>query len=261
MKRRALRISTALFSVLAVGVLGTSLAWAHPVFPSRPHVDRPDLPGGDTTSTPGNTDPGNNTSPGNTSPGNTSPGNTSPGNSPGTTGTTTGNTATADGGQVVGGAISGTTDGGGTNGRALSGTTSGGHQRAGRGPANYGGSVGRGGAQDGTGLGGAASTPAVVRTRSGQAVFAGSVAQQVRSGGRMPTRSQSPWAGSHSSARSALSPGASYASPEGAGPDSRLVIGAALFAVGLVAMLGGLLVAEVRRRRAPAGAEGSLPPR
>lgn len=259
MRRLALRISTALFSVLAVGVLGTSLALAHPVYPNRPHVDAPDLTG---TTSPGNTT-GGSTDPGSTDPGtDTSPGNTSPSTNAGTTGTagaTTGNTsAAAADGQAVSGAISGTTNGGGTTGRALSGATSGGHQRGGSGAVNYSGSVGRSSAQERTGLGRAAS-PALVRTRSGQAIFAGSVGPQAAGSDHGRTQGATAWGGSHLGARAALSPSSlRNASPDGTGAGPRLIVGATLFAIGIVAMLGGLVVAEVRRRRAPAGAEGSI---
>lgn len=258
MRRLALRISTALFSVLAVGILGTSLALAHPVYPNRPHVDAPDLTG---TTSPGNTT-GGSTDPGtDTSPANTSPGNTSPSTNAGTTGTagaTTGNTSAAADGQAVSGAISGTTNGGRATGGALSGATSGGHQRGGSGAVNYSGSVGRSSTQERTGLGRAAS-PAVVRTRSGQAVFAGSVGPQAAGSDRARTKGATAWGRSHPDASAALSPSSlRNASPDGTGAGSRLIVGATLFAIGLVTMLGGLLVAEVRRRRAPAGAEGSI---
>jgi len=289
MRRRALHMSAALFGVIGVGVLATSLAWAHPVYPSRPHLDRPALPGTSTTSPANNgsdtTSPG--TSPANTSPGNTSSGTTSSGTtssgttssgttssgttssgttSSGTTSsgsTSSGSTAatpgtTAGGGHAGGGVLSNSTSGAGRSGRGISETTSGGHQ-AGHSPINNTSPGARGVTQSATGLGAlragspASSTPAVLRTHSGQLVFAGSLGTQPRGHGHAQTPSTNVWARSHPNPGATVSPSASYTSP-GSGADPRLVIGAALLASGLVAMLAGFLVAELRRRRAPASA-------
>ncbi len=267
MRRRALRISAALFSVLGVGVLATSLAWAHPVYPSRPHLDRPVLPGTGTTSPANNgsdtTSPG--TSPGTTSPGTTSSGSTSSGTSTssGSTATTTG--TTTGGGHAGGGVLSNSTSGAGSSGRGISETTSGGHQ-AGHSPINNN-SPGARVTQSATGLGAlragspASSTPAVLRNHSGQLVFTGSLGTQPRGHDHAQTPSTNVWARSHPNPGATISPSASYTSP-GNGADPRLVIGAALLASGLVAMLAGFLVAELRRRRAPASASAEhTPPR
>ncbi len=312
MRRRALRMSAALFSVLGVGVLATSLAWAHPVYPSRPHLDRPVLPGTSTTSpanngsdttspgtSPANTNPATTgsgtTSPGTTSPGTTSPGTTSSGTtssgttssgttssgttSSGTTssgtsgsgttaatpGTTT--TTTGGGGHAAGGVLSNSTSGAGRGGRGISETTSGGHHQAGHSPVNNS-SPGARATQSATGLGAlragspASSTPAVLRTHSGQLVFAGSLATQPRGHAHAQTPGTNVWARSHPNPGATPSPSAGYTSP-GTSADPQLVIGAALLASGLVAMLAGFLVAELRRRRAPAsaGAQTTTTPR
>ena len=264
MRRRALRMSAAVFGVLGVGVLATSLAWAHPVYPSRPHLDRPVLPGTSTTSPANNgsdtTSPG--TSPGTTSSGTTSTGTTSSGTTSsgtsgsGTTAATPGTTTTG-GGHAAGGVLSNSTSGAGRSGRGISETTSGGHQ-AGHSPINNS-SPGARVTQSATGLGAlragspASSTPAVQRTHSGQLVFAGSLGTQPRGHDHAQTPSTNVWARSHPNPGATVSPSASYTSP-GNGADPRLVIGAALLASGLVAMLAGFLVAELRRRRAPASA-------
>lgn len=272
MRRRALRISAALFSVLGVGVLATSLAWAHPVYPSRPHLDRPVLPGTGTTSPANNgsdtTSPG--TSPGTTSPGTTSSGSTSSGSTSSGTSTSSGSTATTTGtttggGHAGGGVLSNSTSGAGSSGRGISETTSGGHQ-AGHSPINNN-SPGARVTQSATGLGAlragspASSTPAVLRNHSGQLVFTGSLGTQPRGHDHAQTPSTNVWARSHPNPGATISPSASYTSP-GNGADPRLVIGAALLASGLVAMLAGFLVAELRRRRAPASASAEhTPPR
>ena len=293
MRRRALRMSAALFSVLGVGVLASSLAWAHPVYPSRPHLDRPVLPGTSTTSpanngsdttspgtSPANTNPATTgsgtTSPGTTSPGTTSSGTTSSGTSgsgttaatPGTTTTTT--TTTGGGGHAAGGVLSNSTSGAGRGGRGISETTSGGHHQAGHSPTSNSSNSSPGAratlraTQSATGLGAlragspASSTPAVLRTHSGQLVFAGSLGTQPRGHAHAQTPGTNVWARSHPNPGARLSPSAGYTSP-GSGADPRLMIGAALLASGLVAMLAGFLVAELRRRRAPASAERTPP--
>ena len=292
MKRRALRISTVLFSVVGVGVLASSLAWAHPVYPSRPHLDRPVLPGTGTTSpanngsdttSPGTTSPA--TSPGTTSSGTTSSGTTSPGTtssgttssgttssgstSSGSTAATTGTTG-GGGGQASGGVLSNTTSGAGRSAQGLSETTSGGHHQAGHSPTSNSSNSSPGArvTQSSTGLGAlgagspASSTPAVLRTHSGQLVFAGSLATQPRGHAHAQTPSTNVWARSHPNPGATPSPSAGYTSP-GTSADPQLVIGAALLASGLVAMLAGFLVAELRRRRAPAsaGAQTTTTPR
>jgi len=308
MKRRALRISTALFSVVGVGVLASSLAWAHPVYPSRPHLDRPVLPGTGTTSpanngsdttSPGTTSPA--TSPGTTSSGTTSPGTTSSGTtssgttssgttssgttssgttssgttssgstSSGSTAATTGTTGGGGGGQASGGVLSNTTSGAGRSAQGLSETTSGGHHQAGHSPTSNSSNSSPGArvTQSSTGLGAlgagspASSTPAVLRSHSGQLVFAGSLATQPRGHAHAQTPSTNVWARSHPNPGATPSPSAGYTSP-GTSADPQLVIGAALLASGLVAMLAGFLVAELRRRRAPAsaGAQTTTTPR
>jgi len=172
---------------------------------------------------------------------------------------------TTGGGHAAGGVLSNSTSGAGRGGRGISETTSGGHHQAGHSPINNN-SPGARVTQSATGLGAlragspASSTPAVLRTHSGQLVFAGSLGSQPRGHGHAQTPSTNVWARSHPNPGATISPSASYTSP-GSGADPRLVIGAALLASGLVAMLAGFLVAELRRRRAPASAEHTTPPR
>ena len=290
MKRWAIRISTVLSSVLAVGVLGASLAWAHPIYPDRPApapvpVPVPDgsgtNPGTETpgagNTPPGTEAPGAGTNPGteapgagSTAPGNTTAGNTAPGNSG------SGNTAPGGSGQPAGGPTSattdgggkggtfGTTDGGGNAGPGTSGATNGGDQQAGRGPGSYTRPAGVGGTQ--TGIAGGAPTvgpgaslkPATVRTRSGQVVLGGSVGSDARGRDRGRTGNANAWSGSRSAAPSALSPTARQASASPSAGGTRLVFGAAIFGAGLVAILAGFLVAEVSRRRARTVAQDAL---
>ena len=105
--------------------------------------------------------------------------------------------------------------------------------------------------------GGLRSNPAVMKTRSGQVVFGGSVpvgAPQAAAGAIRSTRRSASgdlWSGFSSPARASLTPGLTDQAGA-ATPGAGLRVGIGLLSTGLVALFGGLLVAEVRRRRAAA---------
>lgn len=248
--------------IVAVGPAGRASAPFEVVKPSESGGETT-TPGGETT-TPG----GETTTPGDGKP---APGTSPPGSSPGSG---TGSESTP--GTGTSGSPGAATDGQTTTGGGSTDATTPGRSRSDRGPDDAGRDRSSGGVTN--------PAPGNVTMPSGREVFAGSVPGPATRAGTAtsPTLtgpSETASAGRFWEAPLAIGGGAdttaqpatgrdsavsSLGDPmlDGGGPaQSPLVIGVALFGLGLVAMFAGFLVAVVRRRRGPAEAEAERWPR